>query len=169
MLWVSGRGRVIARDADGRAERVANIVVDVTERKNAEEHVQLLMREMTHRSKNLLAVVQALAARTARTAGTLEEFERRYTQRLKGLAASNDLLLQRSWRGAPLTDLARKQLAPFAEAGGARLSLQWTGGYPDRGGDAGGRARVARARDQCDEVRRLVGANRLGRARVGFQ
>ena len=123
MLWVSGRGRVIARDADGKAERVANIVVDVTERKNAEEHVQLLMREMTHRSKNLLAVVQALAARTARSAGTLEEFERRYTQRLKGLAASNDLLLQRSWRGAPLTDLARKQLAPFAEAGGARLSL----------------------------------------------
>jgi PAS domain S-box-containing protein len=122
-LWVSGRGRVIARGADGRAERVANIVVDVTERKNAEERVQLVMREMTHRSKNLLSVVQALAARTARSAGTLEEFERRYTQRLRGLAASHDLLLQRSWRGAPLTDLARKQLAPFVEIGSARLSL----------------------------------------------
>jgi two-component sensor histidine kinase/PAS domain-containing protein len=122
-LWVSGRGRVIARGPDGKAERVANIVVDVTERKNAEERVQLLMREMTHRSKNLLSVVQALAARTARSADTLEEFERSYTQRLRGLAASHDLLLQRSWQGAPLSDLAHKQLAPFAEIGGTRLSL----------------------------------------------
>ena len=65
MLWVSGRGRVIARGEDGKAQRVANIVMDITERKKAEEHIQLLMREISHRSKNLLAVVQAIAGQTA--------------------------------------------------------------------------------------------------------
>jgi PAS domain S-box-containing protein len=122
MLWVSGRGRVIARASDGKAQRVANIVMDITDRKKAEEHVQLLMREITHRSKNLLAVVQAIAGQTAASAGTLEEFQDRFIQRLRGLAASHDLLVEADWRGARLHDLIRQQLAPFAEIG-ARLQL----------------------------------------------
>ena len=123
MMWVSGRGRVVARGADGKAQRVANIVMDISERKKAEEHIQLLMREISHRSKNLLSVVQAIAGQTARTAGTLENFQTNFAQRLRGLAASHDLLVQEDWRGAPLGDLARHQLALFAEADGPRLTL----------------------------------------------
>jgi two-component sensor histidine kinase/putative methionine-R-sulfoxide reductase with GAF domain len=123
MLWVSGRGRVIARGPDGRAQRVANIVVDTTDRKKSEEHVQLLMRELSHRAKNLLAVVQAIAGQTVRTAGSLDAFEKRFAQRLQGLAASHDLLVHENWRGAPLADLARQQLAAFAEEGSYRLAL----------------------------------------------
>jgi len=122
VLWVSGRGRVVARGPDGKAQRVANIVVDVTDRKKAEEHVQLLMREISHRSKNLLAVVQALAGQTARTAGTLGEFKQRFTQRLQGLSASHDLLVTENWHGAPLRELVSQQLEPFAESG-VRLDL----------------------------------------------
>ncbi len=96
--------------------------MDITDRKKAEEHVQLLMREITHRSKNLLAVVQAIAGQTAASAGTLEEFQDRFIQRLRGLAASHDLLVEADWRGARLHDLIRQQLAPFAEIG-ARLQL----------------------------------------------
>jgi two-component sensor histidine kinase len=117
MLWVSGRGRVVARAPDGKAQRVANIVVDITARKKAEEHVQMLMREVSHRSKNLLAVVQAIAGQTARSAQDLENFQTSFGQRLQGLAASQDLLVQENWRGAPLADLARQQLVPFAEPG----------------------------------------------------
>jgi PAS domain S-box-containing protein len=123
MLWVSGRGRVVARGVDGKAQRVFNIVMDISERKKAEEHIQLLMREVSHRSKNLLAVVQAIAKQTVRTAETLEKFEATFTQRLRGLAASHDLLIQENWRGALLRDLAIHQLALFAEAGGPRLTL----------------------------------------------
>ena len=123
MLWVSGRGRVLARDSDGRALRVANIVVDITDRKKSEEHVQLLMREISHRAKNLLAVVQAIAGQTVRTAGSLETFGQRFALRLQGLAASHDLLVHENWRGAPLAGLARQQLAPFAEEGSYRLAL----------------------------------------------
>lgn len=123
MLWVSGRGRVVARGADGKAQRVANIVMDITERKKAEAHIQLLMREISHRSKNLLAVVQAIAGQTVRTGGTLPEFEMRFAQRLQGLAASHDLLVNENWRGAALMDLIQQQLAPFAEVGSPRLTL----------------------------------------------
>ena len=74
--WLSGGGQVVARGRDGKALRLVNVVADVTDRKRAEEHIHLLMRELTHRAKNLLAVVQSIAARTARTAGTFEEFVR---------------------------------------------------------------------------------------------
>lgn len=123
VLWVSGRGRVVARGPDGKAQRVDNIVMDITDRKRAEDHIQLLMGEISHRSKNLLAVVQAIAGQTVRSAGSLNEFEERFASRLQGLSASHDLLVQENWRGAPLADLARQQLAPFAEAGSARLSM----------------------------------------------
>ena len=115
---------MVARGLDGKAKRVANIVVDITDRKKAEEHVELLMREVSHRSKNLLAVVQAIASQTVRSAGTLSEFEKRFAQRLQGLAASHDLLVKENWRGVPLVDLARQQLALFTEAGSARLMLE---------------------------------------------
>lgn len=122
VLWVSGRGRVVSRGPDGKAQRVANIVVDVTDRKKAEEHVQMLMREISHRSKNLLAVVQAIAGQTARRAETLGDFRERFGRRLRSLAASHDLLVTKNWQGAPLRELVREQLAAFAERG-ARLDL----------------------------------------------
>jgi two-component sensor histidine kinase/PAS domain-containing protein len=124
MMWVSGRGRVVARGPDGKCQRVANIVVDVTERKKAEERVQLLMREVSHRSKNMLSVVQAIAGQTARTAGSLAEFETRFGERLHSLAASHDILVQENWRGVPLANLVHEQLAFFAEPGTARLAVE---------------------------------------------
>jgi PAS domain S-box-containing protein len=123
ILWVSGRGRVVARGPDGKAQRVLNIVMDVTERKRAEEHIQLLMREISHRSKNLLSVVQAIAGQTGRAAGTFPDFQEAFAQRLRGLAASHEILVENEWRGALLRDLAHHQLALFTEAGEHRLSL----------------------------------------------
>ena len=72
---VIGRRPVVARSAEGKAQRLINVVSDVTERKVAEEHVKFLMGEITHRSKNLLSVVQAIASQTGRTVETFEEFK----------------------------------------------------------------------------------------------
>ncbi len=121
--WLSGGGQVVARGRDGKALRLVNVVADVTDRKRAEEHIHLLMRELTHRAKNLLAVVQSIAARTARTAGTFEEFLGKFSSRLQGLAASHDLLVLQDWRGVSLSELVRDQLAPFVETGSARLGV----------------------------------------------
>jgi PAS domain S-box-containing protein len=69
--------------------------VDVTERKEGEAHLRLLLRELTHRSKNLLAVIQAMARQTARHTGSVETFLTQFGARLQALAASHDLLIPR--------------------------------------------------------------------------
>jgi PAS domain S-box-containing protein len=122
-LWLRGRGQVVARAPDGKAQRLVSIVTDVTERKAAEDHIQFLMHEISHRSKNLLTVVQSIARRTARTAGTIEEFESRFERRLRGLAASHDVLVRENWHGAPLAELVRQQLIPFVEIQTSRFEL----------------------------------------------
>jgi PAS domain S-box-containing protein len=122
-LWLRGRGQVIARGPDGKAQRMVSIVTDVTDRKAAEDHIQFLMHEISHRSKNLLMVIQSIARRTARTAGSMEEFERRFERRLQGLAASHDVLVRENWQGAPLADLVRQQMLPFAGIQSSRLEL----------------------------------------------
>jgi PAS domain S-box-containing protein len=122
-LWLRGRGQVVARGPDGKAQRMVSIVTDVTERKAAEDHIQFLMHEISHRSKNLLTVIQSIARRTARTAGTMEEFEGRFELRLQGLAASHDVLVRENWQGAPLAELVRQQLVPFVEVQSSRFEL----------------------------------------------
>ena len=123
ILWLRGHGRVVARTPDGKAHRLISIVADVTERRAAEEHAQFLMNELSHRSKNLLAVIQSIARRTARTTTTMEEFEGRFGRRLQGLAASHDVLVRNSWQGAPLADLMRQQLLPFMDIQSSRVEL----------------------------------------------
>jgi PAS domain S-box-containing protein len=122
-LWLRGRGQVVARTPDGKAQRLVSIVTDVTERKVAEDHIQFLMHEISHRSKNLLMVIQSIARRTARTAGTMEEFENRFERRLQGLAASHDVLVSKNWHGAPLVELVRQQLVPFIGIHSSRFEL----------------------------------------------
>jgi PAS domain S-box-containing protein len=122
-LWLRGRGQVTVRAPDGKAERMVSIVTDVTDRKAAEDHIQFLMHEISHRSKNLLMVIQSIARRTARTAGTMEEFENRFERRLQGLAASHDVLVRENWHGAPLADLVRQQLVPFVEIQSSRFEI----------------------------------------------
>jgi PAS domain S-box-containing protein len=121
--WLSGGGQVVARDAAGKPQRLVHVVADITERKNAEEHVHELLRELTHRGKNLLAVIQAIASQTGRRSDTIEEFQESFTRRLQGLAASHDLLVTQNWKGASLTGLLRDQLGVFANVDGPAIAL----------------------------------------------
>ena len=121
--WLSGGGQVVSRDANGKPQRLVHVVADITDRKNAEEHIHQLLRELTHRGKNLLAVIQAIASQTGRRSDTIEEFQESFTKRLQGLAASHDLLVMQNWKGASLADLLRDQLGVFAAADGSAISL----------------------------------------------
>ncbi|MCS0503096.1 sensor histidine kinase [Ancylobacter mangrovi] len=98
------------RDLSGNTVGLTGAVVNVTERKENERHLRLLMRELTHRSKNLLAVIQAMARQTARHAGSIDAFVEVFSARLQALARSHDLLVQESWHGASLADMVRSQL-----------------------------------------------------------
>ncbi len=97
--------------------------IDVTERKESEAHLRLLMRELTHRSKNLLAVIQAMARQTARHAGSTESFLNQFAARLQALAASHDLLVRESWHGASLRELIQSQLTAYTSGGDAPVAL----------------------------------------------
>jgi two-component sensor histidine kinase len=121
--WLRGHGQVVARGADGRALRMISIVADVTERKAAEDHAAFLMREIAHRSKNLLTVIQSIARRTAGSSQSVAEFLQRFEQRLVGLAASHDVLIGNRWQRAPLLDLLRQQLHPFVDVQGVRVAF----------------------------------------------
>lgn len=87
--------------------------IDVTERKEGEAHLRSLLRELTHRSKNLLAVIQVMARQTARHAGSIDGFLNQFSARLQALAASHDLLVHESWYGASLGELIRSQLSNY--------------------------------------------------------
>ena len=98
--------------------------VDVTERKEGEAHLRLLLRELTHRSKNLLAVIQAMARQTARHTGSVESFLTQFGARLQALAASHDLLVRESWYGASLGELIRSQLGGYLDGSTAQVSIE---------------------------------------------
>ncbi len=111
-------------DAAGDIVGLAGAVVDITERKRGEAHLRLLMRELTHRSKNLLAVIQAMARQTARYAGTTDRFLAQFGARLQALATSHDLLVRESWHGASLSELTRLQLGTYLERRNSPVSVE---------------------------------------------
>jgi two-component sensor histidine kinase len=71
----------------------------------------VLLRELVHRSKNLLAVVQAMSRQTAAGSPSVEEFQRKFGARLQALSMAHDLLISQDWRGAAMHDLVRAQMA----------------------------------------------------------
>jgi two-component sensor histidine kinase len=83
------------------------------ERDERESHVRLIMRELSHRSKNLLAIVLAIARQTSRHTSSFSEFESRFNSRIQALADAHDLLVEQQWSGAPIDDLVRAQLTAF--------------------------------------------------------
>ncbi|MGH6663777.1 MAG: sensor histidine kinase, partial [Pseudolabrys sp.] len=111
------------RNEAGHVVGLTCAAIDVTERKESEAHLRLLMRELTHRSKNLLAVIQAMARQTARHAGSTEGFLNQFAARLQALAASHDLLVRESWYGASLRELIRSQLVPYTGGGDEQVVI----------------------------------------------
>ena len=101
------------RQADGKIIAMSSIIHDITALKAAEAHRLILMRELAHRSKNQLAVIQSIAGQTGRNAVSLDSFLVDFRQRLQGIAVSHDILARGNWRAASLIELIRRQLAPF--------------------------------------------------------
>ncbi len=133
------------------------------ERDEREAHVRLIMRELSHRSKNLLAIVLAIARQTSRHTTSFSDFESRFNSRIQALADAHDLLVEQQWSGARIDDLVRAQLAAFGmekvTCRGEPILLK-----------AEAVQNVALAlhdtRHQCLEIRRAVGARRQGRHRM---
>lgn len=90
---------------------------DITEQLEAERRIELLMLEVNHRSKNMLAMIQSLARRTLASGGRGQrDFVARLEQRIASLAANQDLLVRRAWSSVPLGELVDVQLAFLGDA-----------------------------------------------------
>jgi PAS domain S-box-containing protein len=109
LIWVEVTSTTVRSD-NGDFRYGVRMVQDVTERKLAEEQKKLLLDELNHRVKNTLATVQALAAHTARSATSAEDFRRRFEPRLLALSAAHDRLTRNDWRGANLADIVTGEL-----------------------------------------------------------
>jgi two-component sensor histidine kinase len=95
------------------------VVRDMTERRAAE---QLLRREVNHRAKNILSVVQAMAQQTK--ASSCEEHISRLNERIRGLSASYDLLVKNEWQSVSLAELVHAQLAHFGDLLDDRIAVR---------------------------------------------
>src|SRR5262245_5021110 len=104
-----------------RAMTMVGTAQDITERKEREEKEHLLMREINHRAKNMLSVVDAIAHQTATK--NPEDFVERFSERIQALSANQDLLIRNEWQGVEVEDLVRAQLAHFADLLGSRIAL----------------------------------------------
>jgi two-component sensor histidine kinase len=119
-----GEGRPVKFEPTvvAEANAIGEALVEAAElREQAEQQILLLMREVNHRSKNMLAVVQAIARQMSTK--DPKQFVRQFSDRIVGLAASQDLLIESNWQGVRVADLVRSQLALFRELIGTRIEI----------------------------------------------
>jgi two-component sensor histidine kinase/PAS domain-containing protein len=121
--WVENHGlsHFEGTGPERRAVSFTGTVADITERKEREEKEHLLMREINHRAKNMLSVVDAIAHQTA--ARSPQDFIERFTERIQALSANQDLLVRNEWNGVEIKDLVHAQLAHFADLIGSRIAV----------------------------------------------
>jgi PAS domain S-box-containing protein len=113
-------------DIDGKLVGAINMLVDITERKQAENRQKTLIDELNHRVKNTLATVQSLACQTARNADSAEEGYQRFEARLLALSRAHDLLTKRHWGRSPLDSLVREVVVPVFGHEPSRLLIDGT-------------------------------------------
>jgi PAS domain S-box-containing protein len=112
-VWNHAAGLTL-RDETGQPAYVIGVVQDITERKAEEEQRESLVAELDHRIKNLLAVVQSVAAQSARKSASLDVFLKTFAARLKSMSSAHDLLSAARWRGATLARIAAAELGGLA-------------------------------------------------------
>lgn len=112
--WYDVRIRA-QRAPDGGPIGTVLSAVDITDRKVQEEHLRIVLRELAHRSKNLLAVIQGIARQTAESALSTQQFVSRFNGRIYSLSRAHDVLTDADWRGAGIFDLVQSQIALYAE------------------------------------------------------
>lgn len=114
---------------DGKARGVMTTKVETTERKRREQSLRALLREVSHRSKNLLAIIQSIASQTGRYSETIADFLTRFQGRLQSLASSQDLVTSSNWRGAQLRELVYGQLGRYTNDGQHGLIFEGSNPY----------------------------------------
>jgi PAS domain S-box-containing protein len=120
LRWCAGTA-VVSVDASGRISRVSGVTIDITDRKEAEERQLLLAREVDHRAKNALAVVQSIVHLTR--SDNIKQFVAAVEGRIQALARAHSLLSESRWRGANIATLVQEELAPYRTSDLERVKI----------------------------------------------
>jgi PAS domain S-box-containing protein len=120
MRWIEARS-FTSYDHNGRPQRVVGVNIDITERKRAEEHQRVLVAELDHRVKNVLATVSAIISRTQDASLLAADFATALDGRIRSMSSTHELLSQGRWRGIPLLELIQRELAPFVTSDNADI------------------------------------------------
>lgn len=97
---------------------------EIEERKQAQSQQSFLIRELHHRVKNTLATVQAVVGATARSTSSIDDFYKAFVGRIVSLANTHSLLTEAVWQTAPLREILEKELKPYNDVRGERITLQ---------------------------------------------
>jgi len=114
--WLETRN-LISYDESGGVLSIIGVSIDITERKQAEDHKALLVSELDHRVKNTLSCVAAIAEQTRAASNSMDEFLEVLRGRIRSLANTHALLSLNRWRGVDLAELVRSELAPCMRDG----------------------------------------------------
>lgn len=101
------------RNGEGVVIGIFSTLIEMTDQKRREVQLKSLLREVSHRSKNLLAIILSLASQTARSSVSLSGFVAAFSGRLQAIARAQDLVTDRDWHGALVSDLVARQVALF--------------------------------------------------------
>lgn len=101
------------RNSDGEIVGASKIARDISQAKESERRIKLLMREVNHRVKNQFSVIISMVRETAKRASSPQDFEKQIRDRIIALSRSHDLLVTSDWHGASLFDLVEEHLKPF--------------------------------------------------------
>ena len=109
-------------NAAGELAHMRGLTLDITDRKHAEQRQDLLIAELDHRVKNVLARVAVVARQTREGSSSMDHFVESLDGRIQSMAAAHSLLSQTRWRGVGLNDLVRDQLAPYASQANVKIA-----------------------------------------------
>ncbi len=120
-MWLEETSRA-EFDTAGRVVGLKGLTRDITRRKQSEKRQDLLIAELDHRVKNVLARVAAVVMHTRQRCGTMDEFVKALHGRIQSMAAAHALLSRSRWSGVGLTDLIRHQLEPYTTDANTTIS-----------------------------------------------
>ena len=105
--------RILAVPARSGENQIITTIIDRTEDRRRERVLQQLLREVSHRSKNLLAIIQSIATQTSQHADSLESYVQKFRGRIFSLSRSQDLITDSGWRGAHVHELLEQQVGAY--------------------------------------------------------
>ncbi|MGV8953745.1 MAG: sensor histidine kinase [Cypionkella sp.] len=108
--WLTMRGRVYQRDAEGKPLIMMGASLDISESKQSADQTRLLLRELNHRVKNTLAMIQSVARQTIKKNPDPKQFIEAFSGRLRTISDAHVLLADRDWSGVQLYEVLGSQL-----------------------------------------------------------